>query len=538
MTYPTIVHPASFSRADSDDGKYSLWNVAWVAHALITDPAHVFDANIFYPHRGTLAYSEANLVAGALAVPAYALTRDPLVAHNVVVFAVLVLAFLTTWSLARRLTGSSAAGIFAGTAYAFCAYVSAHTAHIQLLMVFVVPTALLALHGFADRPGPGRAVALGLALALAGLSSGYYGIFTGLTIGWGAILLAPRDSLWRYWLGLLLAALVAGAVVAPFFRPYLELRRDSGFKAAPDLIDARGYSADLLAYLRADSVIDHALLDPVRGALLRASGAPLSADEGEVLFPGAAACALAIVGVAGLLWRKGPAPDASRTARRCLIFYATLTVLAAWVSFGPRAGLYTIVAKAIPFMSFLRAPARAGVFVDFGVAVLAAYGLARLLERQARAWLAPLVIVVAAAEAKTTWPLVPSVEVAEAYHRLASLPRGGVLALHFPYRSGDLHRHAAHMYWSMWNWQPLVNGYSDYIPEDFRQMAVPINFFPDPASLELARAHQVRYVLVDLDSYGPGDGERQLARFAPYRDSIIPLVETGRVRLFEIVKWP
>ena len=39
MTYPTIVHPASFSRADSDDGKYSLWNVAWVAHALITDPA-------------------------------------------------------------------------------------------------------------------------------------------------------------------------------------------------------------------------------------------------------------------------------------------------------------------------------------------------------------------------------------------------------------------------------------------------------------------------------------------------------------------
>ena len=257
-----------------------------------------------------------------------------------------------------------------------------------------------------------------------------------------------------------------------------------------------------------------------------------------MLFPGAVACALAVVGAAGLLRRKGPTPDDSRTARRCLIFYATFTVLAAWVSLGPRAGLYTILAKTVPFMSFLRAPARAGVFVDFGIAVLAAYGLARLLERRARAWLAPLVIVVAAAEAKTTWPLVPAVEVAEAYHRLASLPRGGVLALHFPYRSGDFHRHAAHMYWSMWNWQPLVNGYSDYIPEDFRQMAVPINFFPDPASLELARAHQVRYVVVDLDSYGPGDGERQLARFAPYRDSIVPIVETGRVRLFEIVRWP
>ena len=33
---------------------------------------HVYDANIFYPHRGTLAYSENNLGAGAMAVPVIA----------------------------------------------------------------------------------------------------------------------------------------------------------------------------------------------------------------------------------------------------------------------------------------------------------------------------------------------------------------------------------------------------------------------------------------------------------------------------------
>ena len=31
--------------------------VAWVARTLVVDPINVYDANIFYPHRGTLAYS-------------------------------------------------------------------------------------------------------------------------------------------------------------------------------------------------------------------------------------------------------------------------------------------------------------------------------------------------------------------------------------------------------------------------------------------------------------------------------------------------
>jgi hypothetical protein len=48
----------SLSRVDNADGQFGIWNVAWVARTLVVDPLHVFDANIFYPHRGTLAYSE------------------------------------------------------------------------------------------------------------------------------------------------------------------------------------------------------------------------------------------------------------------------------------------------------------------------------------------------------------------------------------------------------------------------------------------------------------------------------------------------
>ena len=59
--------PGSVGRVDNGDGQLSIWNVAWVARTLAVDPLHVFDANIFYPHRNTLAYSENNLGAGVLA---------------------------------------------------------------------------------------------------------------------------------------------------------------------------------------------------------------------------------------------------------------------------------------------------------------------------------------------------------------------------------------------------------------------------------------------------------------------------------------
>ena len=63
----------------------AVWNVAWVANALVTNPAGLYDANIFSPHRRALAFSEANIGAGTFAVPVWAATRNALAAHNSVV---------------------------------------------------------------------------------------------------------------------------------------------------------------------------------------------------------------------------------------------------------------------------------------------------------------------------------------------------------------------------------------------------------------------------------------------------------------------
>jgi hypothetical protein len=48
-----------------DDSYPSMWRIAWIAHDLRTDPRHLFGANVFYPERPTLAYTDATLLEGA-----------------------------------------------------------------------------------------------------------------------------------------------------------------------------------------------------------------------------------------------------------------------------------------------------------------------------------------------------------------------------------------------------------------------------------------------------------------------------------------
>src|SRR5207253_3779982 len=143
--YPLALHPGTLARVDNGDGQFPIWNVAWVARALVLDPRHVFDANIFYPHRWTLTYSETNLGAGALAVPIYWSTRNPYAAHNVVLLLSFVLSAGGMYCLVRYLTADRRAAAISAIAFAFCPYVLAHTPHIQLLMTAGLPFSLLAL---------------------------------------------------------------------------------------------------------------------------------------------------------------------------------------------------------------------------------------------------------------------------------------------------------------------------------------------------------------------------------------------------------
>jgi hypothetical protein len=276
MTWPLATDISQLGRtANSGDARYAVWNVAWVAHALLEYPTRLYDANIFHPHHHTLAYSEANIGAGVIALPVWAVTRNPFTAHNVVLLFSFASSFVVTFLLMRRLVGDDFAAATAAVIYAFCPYLFAHTAHIQLLLAFGVPLSMLAFHQLVDEPTPVRGVWLGLALTAAALSCAYYGIFAVLMVGFGTFYYAFARRAWRdfrYWTAVVIGAAVSLGIVVPFFLPYLAIQEETGF--ARSLDDARAYAATLTSYL-ASGAKAHRWMLPIIGRW-----------GGEVLFPG------------------------------------------------------------------------------------------------------------------------------------------------------------------------------------------------------------------------------------------------------------
>jgi hypothetical protein len=525
MTQPTLTRLTSVGRLDTNDGRYSIWNVAWVAHALLEQPTRVIDSNIFHPHTGTLAYSEMNLVAGLFGLPWYAATGDPLAALNGSILISLWLAFFLMWCLVRRLTGSDGAGLVAATAFVFCPYVSARTAHIQLLMIWVFPMVMLAFHRFAERPALWRGVALGASLAVSALACGYYGLFMGCALGLVSLLAAQRAP--RYWVGLGVAMLTAGVIVYPIFSAFLDARAASGAALRPwQPSDAQVYSANLSAWL-ASATAAHEWWLPA-----------LAAWEPwkDVLFPGVVLLLLASAGV----WTAVGA----RSIRGPVVMYGAIAVFAVWASFGPAGGLYLVMHHVVPGMSMLRAPARLGILAVFGFSVIAGFAVTRL-ERRWR-WMPVVLMVLLVAELGVrtpewgwpSWPLRERAPLTAADRRLQTLPRGVLLEFPFPYVSSNYHNHAHAMFWSTYHWMPIVNGYSDLIPPDFDAIALPVNGFPNPESFAMARARDVRYVLWRIDRYDATSQAVLRDRLAKYSVHLRPLVQSPDSWLYEIISWP
>jgi hypothetical protein len=527
LTYPLVPKLDRIGRVNTDDGRLSIWNVAWVADALIVHPSKLYDANIFYPNARTLAYSEANIGAGVLAVPAWGLTGNPYLAHNSVVLMAFMLSAAGAYYLVRYLSGSREAAAVAAVLYAFCPFVFARTAHIQLMMTFGLPWSMLAFHRLLDRLTAARALALGLVLFAQALSCAYYGIFAGLMMGLATFYFAATRGLWRqprYWLLIALAAATAVGLTAPFFLPYLEVQSD-GFTRTID--DARMYSANAGAWLASSAWAHRWWLASIEGF-------------SEVLFPGIITTVAGLAGAVVAL-RRPAAPASQALGRDIAGYYVLVAAIAFWASLGPDAGLYQWLFDSVPVFAFLRAPARMGLIVTLALVVLTSAVFAPWLGRvpRGRAWTAALVIV-AALELNSA-PLTAlrdAPPVPEAYTALARLPRGPLVEFPYFYRRSDFPRHAEYMLGSTVHWMPLINGYSDHIPGGWRETVVPLSSFPTREAFGILGKIGARYAVFHLQGYDVRSRERLLERLVTYQQFLRPIVQQDDVWLYEIVDWP
>jgi hypothetical protein len=519
---PMALHLGSVGRLDNADTRMLIWNVAWVARTLVVDPLHVLDANIFYPHRGTLVYSESNLGAGLLAIPVYWATRNPYAAHNFVVLLTFVLSGTATYYLVRYLSGDRRAAAVSGICFAYCPYVFSHLPHIHLLMTAGLPLGMLAFHRLADRPTVWRGATLGLVLGGQAPFCGYYTVFAGLTVAFAVLVVTATRRRWtdaRYWTSIAVAAGIAAAIALLMFIPYLRLQQAEDFRRPFD--DARLFSADWRTYF-ASSAYAHAWM------------LPIIRHWNEVLFPGFIAL---IGGLAGLVlaWF-------SRQHREISILYGSLAALAFWASLGPAAGLYTVLTATNPAFSFIRAPSRIGVVVAFALAVLAGMSISALLARLGRSRRTPalataLLAAAAVAELKVPLSFSRATPPEPAYRALADLPRGAVIEIPF-YSTRFAAERTRYMLASTTHWMPLVNGFSSHIPRDFLENTPALGGFPSRDAFKILERDRVRYAVFHMHTLDPGARATIVAKLREYDRYFVRRYADDRIWLYEIVAFP
>ena len=119
---------------------------AVIGHPLSILDGTVFNANIFHPAAGTLAYSDHLLLQSVLLAPLYAITHNVVLCYNVLLIASLVASALAMHLFVRAVIGTESGAYLAGLAWGFGSYHFAHLIHLQLQSLYFLPLTFLFLH--------------------------------------------------------------------------------------------------------------------------------------------------------------------------------------------------------------------------------------------------------------------------------------------------------------------------------------------------------------------------------------------------------
>ncbi|MGE5141686.1 MAG: hypothetical protein ACM3JD_19645 [Rudaea sp.] len=506
-----------------NDSYFGVWIFGWQAHQLLIDPLHLFSANIFYPFANSLAFSEIILPQALMYLPLALAFNNPVLAYNLVVLATFPLnglaMYLWAFDLQRGQDDGrirTAAAILAAIVFTFCAYKLGEIRHVQLLAAQWMPLTLLFLKRGLERPTVRNAFLTALFFALNALSSLYYAVFLAFAmVIYAAVDFAVRRyRLTRAQLAYgISAAVIAGVLIAPLLAPFLRLEAQYHFSGARD---PRLFAARPVSYLAS----------PGTNWLYGAATRPFYvAGKGQPLYPGLAAGLLALLGTVELVRRSGSSRERAAGGRLSLVIVLFLWITAAAsfvLSFGPQliAGRevtpvtlirmpYYWLSLVITPLKGLNAPARFAVLVMLGLAALTAFGAGWLFKRAGRGW--PVAAVLAGAILLLEYASFPlelntvsaASSMSPVYAFLAIQPPGQpVVELPMGQPNfADQDRYVVYTYNSVYHWQPLVNGYSTFIPPEYYALVKDVQAFPSKASVTRLRDWGVIYLVVHSDRY-------------------------------------
>jgi hypothetical protein len=383
-SWPLVLHLPSRIAPDLGDPVRTAWQIAWVGHAMLHDPLHIFDSNAFYPRPLSLAFSDSLLGYGPTAFLGSGAVAA-LVRYNLLFLWAWSLCFLGAYMLARELGLGRLGGAGAATAFAYAPYRVTEAGHLH-----VISSGGLALGLFLLLRGYRRC---SRGLVLAGWLLSAWQISLGFTLGLQyAYLLVVLALLavvcwWRGrltpgpgWRGegrgplvprpllavTLVGVAVLGAVSVYQARPYLKVAAIYP-TAKRTITEVEKYSAGPAALLGASSE------NRVWGSLTAGMRARVSSKNESVFFPGGLVLALALVGLAA-------GPYTRRLRAGLLLGVVICSVLALGLGLTGAGYPYRLLYDYAPGWDGVRVPGRIFTLATLFYALLAGAGAQALVR--------------------------------------------------------------------------------------------------------------------------------------------------------------
>jgi len=516
------------------DARAFIWVLAWDNHAVLDRVPSLFDANKLYPLPNALAYGEHLFGISLFTLPVYALTRNPVVAYNVVWILCYLLTAAAAHHLAWRFTRDHVASTVAGLSFAFCFFRMHHGhGHLNLIWCFWIPLSFVAIERWVARPTWTRLAALVAIVVLQALAAWYQAVLISvadlLFLVW--LLAAERRTmpLARFATHGAVALLATFVLVWPFARHYFILHSEGPAAAAASSADLIGWLVPPENTFAGQWLLAHDIKGPrwIWGEL--------------TVYLGWVPLLLALIGAVVALRSSDALVRRSR-------FFVVLGGVAAALALGPSSqevasgsfgwSPFGVLAH-VPGLSLFRIPARYTELVNLALALLAATACAASHRRFGRAGRAVSVLAMVLLLAESyvvNFPGGPPqpFAVPAVYKYIATLPPGAVFSLPDYANTPLWFQEADYQYFSTAHWHPTVNGDSREWPPHFLELTARLKMFPRAAAASTMREIGVTYVVVHAAAagadamIGPATTSpdfRLLARFD--RDYLFQLVPAG-----------
>lgn len=534
FTYPLAIQLGNHV-AELNDSLLTVYIQAWVTHALVTHPGQLLNMNMYFPAVHTLARSENLLGVQLLFAPVYLLTKSPVLASNAVIFLSFPLCFLAMYLLLRRIIGDPWVAGIGAFIYGFpvCRVAQMRVGHMQLLSMQWIPLIILFMYEFIAGRRLRHLVLMNVCLTLQILCSVYLG-YLGLLVTSCfivAYLICCRSRITLHVIrDLAIGFMLSAIVLLPVLYPYLQLQHDSAVdQTRVTEVTKAGSANPIGSYLDVTGFPHN-----VYARVLQRYG---SKDLGweKRLFIGFVPIGLCIIAVLSLVTSRKLLLSRERTReessngrkqlKAALMVGSILTIGLMYVlSLGPYLRVHDHITKVrlpffwlrtwVPGMKMFRVPARFGLGLNFGVAVLAAFGFLvlvqigeRIATRHRTVVKIALMIVTCAALSLEFGlspldfvPVMTAQDLAPEYRWLARQPTGSVtVELPITYRAPnrpDPYEQVEYVYASVYHWQPIINGVTGYPPKSSYFTYRLASQLPSIGAVTALKQMGVKYVLL------------------------------------------